>query len=443
MDIVWRFETKKQTDGEQEYEEVVMDQPDLIVPNILDTFKNPLIAEVENQKSIIRRSVLTVEEVKNNPIYDYTGEDGKPNREKVESKSNLQESEYDSSSQFSTDIPNYQEATHGMVEVYERISKDSIRTVADGATRVLLRDKPNPYHCIYSVKLIHEPNCIPNRYSGLGVGHNTLGLSKMYYQLWNQTLDGVKLTNNPMFAFAKGVVPNKEQLVSKPGGGVEISDTQGRDIRQVFTPIIFPDTKQGAVALMEKIDDEHKRSSGANDLVQGAASNKTLGQDQIANTYSSSRFDLIQRRFMQALADVAEIIIKMEVQNIQSPEATILRIFPQELRPAIYEMLINEAKDLKYNIRVKAGSTVVKNKDVQIKQLIDLFNLFGPAIEPKYQMEWARKILDLRGIDGIDKLLPTVEEMEEQEMMMQQEMQDPMNPQALPDIGEQNPSIMQ
>jgi hypothetical protein len=326
-------------------------------------------------------------------------------------------------------MPSYQEATRGMVEVYERITRDRIQTVADGSTRLLLRDVPNPYGCIFTVKLIHEPNCIPNRYSGLGVGHNTMGLSKMHYQLWNQTLDGVKLTNNPMFAFAKGVVPDKSQLVAKPGGGVEISDTQNRDIRQVFTPITFPDTKQGAVNLMEKIDDEHKRASGANDLVQGAASNKTLGQDQIANTYSSSRFDLIQRRFMQALADVAEILIKMEIQNIQTPDAPILRIFPEELRPAIYEMLINDVKNIKYNIKVKAGSTVVKNKDVQIKQLIDLFNLFGAVIEPKYQVEWARKILELRGVDGIDKLLPTEEEMTQ---MQQQAQMMPMDAQAMP-----------
>jgi hypothetical protein len=142
---------------------------------------------------------------------------------------------------------------------------------------------------------------------------------------------------------------------------------------------------------------------------------------------------------MQSLTDVAEILIKMELTNLQSPDSQVLRIFPKELRQPIYEMLINESKEVKYNIKVKAGSTVVKNKDVQIKQLIDLFNLFGAVIEPKYQVEWARKILELRGIDGIDKLLPTEEEMTQ----MQQQAMMPQDPQAMPQVGQGNPAIMQ
>src|SRR4030042_635452 len=73
--VVWRFETKKVYDpvidemgqpivGEdgkpqmQEYEGPTLDAPDLEVPNILDTYKNPMIAEVSGQTSMICRSVL-------------------------------------------------------------------------------------------------------------------------------------------------------------------------------------------------------------------------------------------------------------------------------------------------------------------------------------------------------------------------------------------------
>jgi restriction endonuclease Mrr len=186
--------------------------------------------------------------------------------------------------------------------------------------------------------------------------------------------------------------------------------------------------KQGAIAIMDKIDDEHKRASGANDLLQGAASNKTLGQDEIASTYSSNRFELINRRFKHALADVAEMILKMELQNLQSIDAPILRIFPQEIRAAIFQLLVNEAQNIKWNIRVKGNTNVAKNKDMQIKQLNEAYAMFGQILPPENQMEWAKKILELRGIDEIDRLVPDPQQYAEQQAMQQQQamMQQPM-----------------
>jgi hypothetical protein len=81
--VCWKFETRDNGDGTQT---PVKDEPDLEVPNILDCFYNPIIAEVENQNSIIFRSVLNIDEVKNNPIYDFTDDLGVLNRTKIECK---------------------------------------------------------------------------------------------------------------------------------------------------------------------------------------------------------------------------------------------------------------------------------------------------------------------------------------------------------------------
>lgn len=427
--VCWKFQTQKNEDGS---ETPVTDEPDLEVPNILDCFYNPIIPNVEDQISIIFRSVVPIEDIKKNPIYDFTDELGELNREKVAGKASSQSNNYDSSRQMREfDLT---KATEGVIEIYERISKDKITTVCDGQERLVLRDKPY-LGFINAVKLSHEPNAIPNRFDGLGVGQNTLGLGKLYYKLLNQTLDNVTLTNNPMFLFRKGAGIDARQLVSKPGGGVSVDAEKLQDTIQ---PLLFPDVKQGAVNLIEKVDDEHKRASGANDLLQGSASNKTLGQDEMASSYSSNRFELITRRFKQALADVANIIIKLELQNLQSPDASILRIFPEEVRLQVYQILINEAQSTKFNISVKGETNLAKNKDIQVKQLIDAYNLFGAILPPQNQMEWARKILQLRGIDEIDKLIPSIESMQPAMGAMNPMMQQALQPGMMPPTDQLN-----
>lgn len=456
LKVCWKFETEEKTEPAQESEDgmeeenmpntykiVVKDEPDLEIPNILDCYYNPVLSEVCNQNSLIFRSVLTLDEVKENPLYDFVGVDGTPNRAKVEGKGAHQANPYDSSNQEQSDLIDLQKAGEGTVEIFERITRDRIQTVVDGKERLVLRDTEWSYGYIPTVKLTHEPNCIPNRFEGLGVGQNTMGIGKLYYKMWNQTIDGVTLTNNPMFFFKKGAGIDPRQLVAKPGGGIAVEGE--KPLAEYIQAVQFPDTKQGATNLIDKLEDEHRRASGANDLVQGAASNKTLGQDQIASTYSSQRFELIQRRFKQALADVAEIIIKMELKNLQSPDAEILRIFPEELRMDIYQLLINGAQNIKFNIRVKGETNVAKNKDIQIKQLIDAYNLFGAILPPENQIEWARKILELRGIDELDKLVPSAEQMAQKQAEMQQQAmmeQGAIDPQMMGQGMPQQPSAM-
>lgn len=428
LKVLWKFETQKNEDGT---ETPIKDEPDLEVPNILDCFYNPIIPDVESQSSIIFRSVLPIEQVKANPVYDFTGADGKLNREKIEA-GKFTTNQYDSTSQIDSDSIDPQRAGTGTVEVYERVSSDKIQTVCVGKEKLVLRDKPF-VGFINAVKLIHEPNCIPNRFDGFGTGHNTLGIGKMHFQLFNQTLENVKMINNPMFYGRKGSVPDKRQLVAKPGGMVEVEGDGPID--NDFRQIQFADVKQGAVELINKFEDEHKRASGANDLVQGSASNKTLGQDQLASTYSSNRFELIVRRFKHALADVANMLIKFELQNLQNPDAAILRIFPAEMRPQIYQLLITEGKDVKYNIKVKGDTTIAKNKDIQIKQLIDWYNLFGAILPPENQMEAAKKILELRGVDDIDKLVPDPQQFAQQQRI---QAMGALAPGQLPQPGQMN-----
>lgn len=427
LNVVWRFEKKETEPGQFT---VSQDEPDFQVPNILDCFYNPIIPDVENQNSIITRSVLSISEAKSNPAYNFTDKLGVLNREKIESKGNANADTYNSSRQVQNDRIDLQKASTDTIEVYERITADRIQTVADGKERLLLRDIANPYGKICIVKLTHEPSAIPNRFDGYGVGHNTLGLGKLIQKLSNRLIDNVNLANTPSFMIRKSANIDKKQLVVKPGSGIEV-DADG-PLRDAIAQVEVADITSGGLNLLGRFDDEHKRATGANDLIQGSASNKTLGQDQIASTYSSNRFELINRRFKQALADVGRHIIEMEIKNIQSIDAPILKIFPMEAevdagrikysRGTVYQMLIaaRESGELHFNIRVKGETNVSQNKDRMMEQFREWYQVFGSILPPENQLKAAKKWLELRGIDGADDLVPEPSEMMPQEQALPQ-----------------------
>lgn len=411
LNVVWRTKVEYEPvvdeegnpvmEGEEPQTEgrVIKDGPDFEVPNILDVYYNPVIADIDDQPSILFRSMLPVEYVKDCEMYTATDEEGNLNREKVEPKKPVNDS-YNSTSQ-TTDVANAFEHQEGMVEVIERITKDSIQTIALGQN-LLLRETENRYGEICSVKFLFEKNTIPNRFNGFGVGQNTKGLGNLIYKMFNQSLDSVALSNNPMFIFKKGSVGDVSKLVGKPGGGIPVD---AENIRDAIIPIQFPDLKQGAISLQANLDDEHKRASGASDLIQGSSSSKTLGQDQISQTNSSNRFELIQRRFRKGLAKIGELLIKMELQNIQSPDSEILRIFPKDIRESVYQLLINEAKETRYNIKVRGETVVARNKDMEAKRMVELFNLSQNFLTDTEKRKMLRRIAERVGEQNINEII--------------------------------------
>jgi hypothetical protein len=440
LNVVWRtkieYSPVEEVEGEEPPVEgkVVKDAPDFEVPNILDVYYNPVISDIDDQPSMLFRSMLPIEYVRDCEMYDATDEDGNLNREKVESKKPANDN-FNSTSQ-STDVANAFEHQEGMVEIIERVTKDKIQTIALGQN-LLLRETENRYNEICSVKFIFEKNTIPNRFNGFGVGQNTKGLGNLIYKMFNQSLDSVALSNNPMFIFKKGSVGDVSKLVGKPGGGIPVD---AENIRDAIIPILFPDLKQGAISLQANLEDEHKRASGASDLVQGASSSKTLGQDQIAQNSSSNRFELIQRRFRKGLAKIGEIIIKMELKNLQSPEAEILRIFPLEMRQTIYQLLINEAQDVKYNIKVRGETVVARNKDMEAKRMVELFNLSQNFLTDTEKRKMVRRIAERVGEQNIDEIIAEEAPMPEQMPgeMPDQSMMGPIGANETPQAVNQN-----
>ena len=408
---------------EDDGEKIIKDEPILEVPNILDIFLNPLIPTIEKQVSVIERSTLTIADIKANSAYK--------NTDKVKPKGKFGDTgTYDSETLNSSDLDSTEKLQQDMevVEVYERWTKDRLQTVADGAEKILLRDVKNPYGFIPYEKLIFESEPIPNRFYGKGVGQNTIDLQAMYYDMFNNVMDNIKILVNKMWKVRQGANVNPRDLVAKPGGTITVGSLDDVD------PIEMTDIKQSAFELLGLIGDEHKRASGANDLIQGAETGDTLGQDNIRQNNATNRFELVRKRFKKALANVGNTIVKLEIKNMQNPDAEILRIFPKETREALFELISNEADKLKYDIKVKGDTTMAINKDIASKQLLDLYNLAGETLTEKERRAWIRAIAQMRGL--MTAANTTIDELVSEEPQQQEEQQ-PIDGQQLPPINSQ------
>jgi hypothetical protein len=99
-----------------------------------------------------------------------------------------------------------------------------------------------------------------------------------------------------------------------------------------------------------------------------------------------------------------------------------------------------EREDLDFNVKIKGETNIARNKDIMLKQFGEWFNLFSVILPPTNKIAAAKKWLELRGIDEVDKLVPDAEEMmPEVDPMTGQPMEAPMGQ----GMNVQQPSVMQ
>lgn len=384
--VGWKFDNSGKS---------VIDKPVYSVPNILDIYQNPLISDTEEQSSVIERISMTVEEVKANPAYG-------PSKEKVTPTKRSKQSPYGSDIMDDTDLDDVDQMEDELktVDIYERWTTSHVTTVAScHAGPLLLRHEPNPYGFIPYVKFVFENEVIPNRCNGKGVGQNTLGLSEMYYDLFNMIMLNLKIVVNKMWRIDPGSRVNPQDLIARPGGTIRATKDEAEWVEQ-------SDLKQSGFEMLSMISEEHKRASGATDLIQGSPSSRTLGQDQLAQSNSSNRFELVRRRLKAALSKLGWMTTKMELENLQSPEQEIMKIFPETERPAIFDLLMNVKDDLAFDIKIQGDTVLAANKDILAKQMLDLYNLVAPGMNPQEQRKFAQEIARMRGITNVKELVP-------------------------------------
>ena len=373
----------------------IVDRPIYTVPNILDIYQNPSVAETEDQTSVIERISMTLDDVKNNPAFN-------ENKNKVTSRKRTGSTPYGSDVMDQTDLNDVASVDDEfkMVDIYERWTKDEICTVADsGGGPLLLRHEPNPYGFIPYSKFVYEHEIIPNRCNGKGIGQNTLGLQEMYYDLFNLVMLNLKIVVNKMWRIDPGSRVNPQDLVARPGGTIRATKDEAEWVEQ-------SDLKGSGFEMLALISQEHQRASGATDLVQGSPGARTLGQDQLAQSNVSNRFELVRRRLKSALSELGWMTLKMELMNLQSVDQEIMKIFPETERQNVFNVLMSVRDTVQFDVSVRGDTVLASNKDILAKQLLDLYNLVAPGMNPQEQRFFAQEIARMRGVTNVKELIP-------------------------------------
>lgn len=383
---------------------VIIDRPVYSVPNILDIFQNPMVSETQDQASIIERVPMTVADIKKDEKFN-------DNKKTIKPIKKTNDSVYGSDTMSSVDLDDVNSVDDEMqfIDLHERWSKETIQTIAESATGpVILREQPNPYGFIPYVKFIYEDEVIPNRCNGKGVGQNTLGLQEMYYDLFNLIMLNLKIVVNKMWRIDPGSRVNPSDLIARPGGTIRATKEEAEWVEQ-------SDLKQSGFQMLDLISREHQRASGATDIIQGSPSGaRTLGQDQLSQGSASNRFELVRRRLKSALAELGMMTLKMEMKNLQSVDQEIMKIFPQGQRQIVFDILMAEKDNLVFDVVVKGDTVIAPNKDIMAKQLLDLFNLMSPKMNPQEFRHFGQEIARLRGVNNIKDLIPDFQQQQNQ-----------------------------
>jgi len=374
---------------------IPVDRPQYSVPNILDVYVNPMIPNVEDQVSVIERIAMTVKDIQNSPYFN-------ENKIKVKAKGKPTNSDIGSDALSETDLdqPHDLSTEFEIIDVYERWTNEKVQTVADAADGpILLRNEPNPYGFIPYAKFVFEQQAIPNRFYGNGIGQNTLGLQEMHYDLFNLVMLNLKIVVNKMWRIDPGSRINPSDLIARPGGTVRATKDEAEVILQ-------DDLHESGFQMLAMISDEHKRASGATDVIQASTVSRTMGQDQMAQNSAVNRFELTRKGLKSALSRVGWMTLRMDLTNLQSVDAEIMRIFPEVERPNVFNYIMSFVKNTPYDVHVQGDTIVASNKDVMAKQLLDMYNLMANDLLPQEKRNFAREIARLRGIKNVKELIP-------------------------------------
>lgn len=423
LKVSWKFEQR--SNG------IPIDRPEFAVPNILDIYTNPMISDVDKQVSIIEKISMTVSDVKKSELFNENKKKVLPCKKK--------DTTYGSETMADVDIDNREtlENEFEMVDIYERWSADEITTVADSAEGpLLLRCEPNPYGYIPYVKFGFEKEIIPNRFYCKGVGQNTIGLQEMFYDLFNMTMLNLKILVNQMWRVDPGSRINPNDLIGRPGGTVRAAKDEAE-------PIQVPDLKRSAFEMLALISEEHKRASGATELIQGSPGSRTLGQDQLAQSNVSNRFELVRRGLKSSLSRTGWIVLDMELKNLQSIDSEIMKIFPSDMRENVFALLSELRTTKEWDVVIRGDTILSSNKDILSKQMLDMYNLIGQDLLPQEKRNFVREIARMRGMTSVNELIPDAPIPTMDPNMMAPNMMDkmqqggPIDGNALPEIGGQ------
>jgi len=391
------FNTKKLSPQQQI--KIMADTIFCDVLDLKDVYFSPFYGSIDNLPEIIFSYPMTLENIKNTPIfkkygnvdYVYPGETFAGSAHGAQYKSRV--NNVDMSQAF---------IGTEKVTVFEIQTKTEICWVANcSGNDVMLARKPNPYNMLTAVVAPYKRHLNPNMIYGVSDIMKSLDLEDAQMDLFKQAMDNVRLINNPMFVYNKSADINPEDLISRPGGGIAVSDIE-RDIKELSRT----DLKSSIFGAIDVMDTEIQQTTNVSSLSKGLSGG--------GNSASETR--LQQQNRLTVLEDVmGETVLFMESLGRKTLKMTSKMQDGKDIPIKVWNTQTGEyelntvPKDIlkvnHYDLRVRVKQKPPMDPAALLQQVMQSTNMFLQQGTVN-KSEAHRLILDLQGLGGYaDKIV--------------------------------------
>lgn len=292
------------------------------------------------------------------------------------------------------------------VEILEYYTDDDWIIIANRS--VVINAEENPYwHGKKPFAKLVDIN-VPGEFYGIGEIEPVEYLQHELNTMRNQRVDNVNVSINKMFSILRGSDIDTEQLITRPGGFIEVDSHD--DIKEIE----FKDVTQNAYQEDTMVKDDIDKTSGVFDYTRGAsgARRETATTATILSDASNERFKLKVLMFESTwLVELGRQISELNQQfidtdrvvaNVNGDVTMDVEVSPENLDGEFEFMAI--------------GSSVepVYNKAARQQVMMTLFQTLAPMpfINAKVLAKNLLKAYDVREIDRIiipDDKMPKVD----------------------------------
>jgi len=388
---------------ENKYGEIIYDDPQCQNVNLLDFYIDPFSPSIEEAPSVIHRIIANMADVERNKNYDNT-KDLIPYKETYTNEDSSELNAYDTD-QTSEQI--------GKVELFERWTDDRVITYAKEEGGIaILRDMDNPYGFIPFVAVRLKKSPLPNRFYGTGIIEPNLKLHSSLNSLVNQIMDNIQLITNKMFKRKRTANINPFQLISRPGGVIDVDEPD--DVEE----LMVSDIKASAFGLYQLLDSEFQQGAGIPNLLKGMPGAEFATEAALMQRNTGTLLGIFQANVESSIAILGQMILQLDIDNIQDSRS--VAIFKEtkpgelpsgetvEFEPYEIEVFTPEEIRGVFDIEVVADSTLSQDQATLRKQLLDVYAL--AAKDPESGINRPRLLKTILRLDGIPELDELFEE---------------------------------
>jgi len=264
---------------------------------------------------------------------------------------------------------------------------------------VVIYSGRNPYYHMKKpfARWIDTP--VPNEFYGIGEIEPIVHLQQELNTTRNQRIDNVSLIINKMYSIIKGSGIDPNQLISRPGGFIEVDSHD--DIQELK----FQDVTKSSYQEESVIKNDIDRTLGVYDTARGSSPERreTATTMSILADASADRFKIKTLQIENGgFHEMINQIIRLNQQFIDRPVE--INIVGDD-RQVITDKVTPEEIAGEYDI-VAVGSSMesLANKEIRRNQLIQLYNIIAgnPMINER---EFLRRLLESFEMRNIDELI--------------------------------------